>query len=84
MGDTRDPTRPPVEFSPDSNGTFDELMIRGATSCHVETMGDKNVYIGFYFEDGSGVQLWISSSKKLEYYHELTPPRRAMQAIQET
>lgn len=59
-----------LEFRPDDKGRFDELVARKPDMVHVETMTDKAVYIGFYWDDGRYCQLWINADKKLRYSHE--------------
>lgn len=72
----------PLEFRPDSEGNFDEIVARFANgSVHVETMSGKGCYVGFYWDDGRVCQWWINSKKKLEYYHETSPPRSTTQPI---
>lgn len=60
-----------LEFSPDHKGRFDEITARFADGMvHVETMSKTGCYVGFYWDDGTYCQWWISSDKKLGYHHE--------------
>lgn len=82
-----DPSRR-LEFGPDHKGRFDEMVARFADGMvHVETMSKKGCYVGFYWDDGRYCQWWISSDKKLEYYHEDgngEPPRFTAWGIDRT
>lgn len=60
-----------LEFRPDYKGRFDEIVARFADGMvHVETMSSTSCYVGFYWDDGRYCQWWISSDRKLQYYHE--------------
>lgn len=76
------PTEPHLEFRPDENGEFDEIVARFADGMvHVETMSDKDCYVGFSWNDGRFCQWYISSGKALKYHHEQGkdgPVKRAM------
>jgi hypothetical protein len=65
------PTEPHLEFRPDENGDFDEIVARFSDgSVHVETMSDKRCYVVFRWSDGRYCQWHISSGKALKYSHE--------------
>lgn len=65
------PTEPHLEFRPDENGEFDEIVARFADgTVHVETMSDKRCYVQFSWNDGRFCQWYISSGKALKYSHE--------------
>ena len=65
------PTEPHLEFRPDENGEFDEIVARFADgTVHVETMSDKRCYVQFSWNDGRFCQWYISSGKALKYHHE--------------
>lgn len=60
-----------LEFRPDSDGKFDEIVARFADGMvHVETLSKTGCYVGFYWNDGRICQWWINSKKPLEYFHE--------------
>ena len=65
------PTEPHLEFRPDENGEFDEMVARFSDgTVHVETMSDKRCYVAFRWNDGRFCQWYISSGKALKYHHE--------------
>jgi len=74
-----DPAR--LEFRPDHDGEFDELVATFEDGgVFIETMSDQGVYIDFQWDDGLHCQLWITcgGKAKLRYYHEAdhgAPPR---------
>lgn len=75
----------PLEFRPDPDGNFDEIVARFADGMvHVETMNAKGCYVGFYWDDGRYCQWWISSDRKLRYEHGDglgEPPRFTAQGV---
>lgn len=74
-----------LEFRPDTNDKFDELVARFADGIvHAEMMGGKSIYIGFYWDDGRYCQLWLGSKKKLWVNHEHgagEPPRYSAHGV---
>lgn len=78
-------SEPALEFRPDHEGEFDEIVARFADGMvHVETMNDTGCYVGFYWDDGRYCQWWISSKKKLHYHHDegqSEPPRYTAQGV---